>query len=446
MNNAEAIVNFPSGILEVISVSKSESIFPLWVEEPTFSNALGTVTFNGGIPNPGYSGSAGTLVTVTFRAKQAGTASVSLAGAAVRANDGLGTDILSGTSGAQIDIRAVTQTPVVPPTTPTTPATPVETPPVSSSGPLALRSPTHPSPDNWYPVVKPIVQWTLPSGVTQVQTVLDRDPKAGPRVTYRPAISEKVLEELDEGVWYFQIRYRDAEGWSDMSSYRIQIDSIAPNITSSEFVYDESAGIAYVQAPATDGGSGVDVYEIVIDGASPIRVAANEFMAAPYAIPITTSGVHRISVTAYDKANNSDVREGTISVPVPLQERAVWRIGKNDITVREAILWAFLVGILSVSLAFLALLLIVVHHHRKHKDGGRDRSRHVDTQKEFTILKRNIERDMKALEKLHADRTLDRDELELYHRTKQTLHDLDQYIQSDAAQRSESAEKNGSNK
>jgi len=37
INNADAVINFPSGLLEVVSVNKSGSIFSLWVEEPAFS-------------------------------------------------------------------------------------------------------------------------------------------------------------------------------------------------------------------------------------------------------------------------------------------------------------------------------------------------------------------------------------------------------------------------
>src|SRR3989338_11572558 len=35
INNAETTVNFPSGLLEIISISKSGSIFSLWVDEHT---------------------------------------------------------------------------------------------------------------------------------------------------------------------------------------------------------------------------------------------------------------------------------------------------------------------------------------------------------------------------------------------------------------------------
>src|SRR3989344_7191998 len=73
INNAEVIINFPASLLEVISISKSGSIFTLWVEEPVLSNSAGTVTFNGGLPTPGFNGTAGKLLDVVFRIRNSGT-------------------------------------------------------------------------------------------------------------------------------------------------------------------------------------------------------------------------------------------------------------------------------------------------------------------------------------------------------------------------------------
>jgi len=106
VNNAEGTILFPPDLLEVESINKSSSIFNLWIEEPEFSNYSGKISWNGGLPNPGFSGDGGEIMSVTFRAKSAGTASVMFSDPAVLANDGLGTNVLSGQSGAQITISA----------------------------------------------------------------------------------------------------------------------------------------------------------------------------------------------------------------------------------------------------------------------------------------------------------------------------------------------------
>ena len=122
INTAEGTLQFPSGILQALSLDKSSSIFSIWVEDPSFSNQTGQVSFSGGLPNPGYSGSGGTVLTISFRAKSAGTATLSLADAAVRANDGLGTDVLQSSGTLQLQIVAAPAEVAPPVAQPTAPA------------------------------------------------------------------------------------------------------------------------------------------------------------------------------------------------------------------------------------------------------------------------------------------------------------------------------------
>lgn len=94
VNMIEARIVFPTDKMEVINLSKVDSIINLWVEEPTYSNATGTIAFAGGLPTPGFRGRAGKLLTITFKVKDAGEALINIENAAVLANDGLGTDVL----------------------------------------------------------------------------------------------------------------------------------------------------------------------------------------------------------------------------------------------------------------------------------------------------------------------------------------------------------------
>lgn len=106
INNAEAKIIFPADLLEVVSISKGGSIFSLWVEEPAYSNVTGIITFNGGIPAPGFTGSYGTAISVVVKAKKTGQADLIFSDAAVRANDGLGTNVLNTKTGKTISIIA----------------------------------------------------------------------------------------------------------------------------------------------------------------------------------------------------------------------------------------------------------------------------------------------------------------------------------------------------
>ena len=106
INSADTIITYPINYLEVVSISKSGSIFSLWVEEPTFSNGSGTINLSGGLPTPGYNGTAGKIIGITFRLKTAGTASLVFSSASVRANDGYGTNVLLSASPASYNITA----------------------------------------------------------------------------------------------------------------------------------------------------------------------------------------------------------------------------------------------------------------------------------------------------------------------------------------------------
>ncbi len=110
INNAEGVLSYPVDLLEPISVSKSSSIFSLWVEEPKF-NGVGNVSFNGGLPTPGYTGSLGEIITIVYKAKKPGTASLIFSDSAIRENDGLGTNILSGYGNGSIIITEAPRLP-----------------------------------------------------------------------------------------------------------------------------------------------------------------------------------------------------------------------------------------------------------------------------------------------------------------------------------------------
>ena len=66
MNAASGVISFPADKLEVVSLSKTGSVFTLWVQEPSFSNSAGTINFEGIVLNPGFIGAAGKTPTIKF--------------------------------------------------------------------------------------------------------------------------------------------------------------------------------------------------------------------------------------------------------------------------------------------------------------------------------------------------------------------------------------------
>lgn len=124
MNAVSANLSFPADKLSVVSVSKSPSIITLWAQEPSFSNSAGTVSLEGVVPNPGFSGS-GRVATVVFRVKASGSATVALSQASVLANDGRGTNILTS---SPAHVLTLTSAAPVPAPTPAPASAPVPAP------------------------------------------------------------------------------------------------------------------------------------------------------------------------------------------------------------------------------------------------------------------------------------------------------------------------------
>src|SRR3989344_2524311 len=65
INAADGALIFDVDDLEIKSISKEGSAFTLWVQDPVFSNSLGTINFAGGKPSPGFIGAAGTVFNIT---------------------------------------------------------------------------------------------------------------------------------------------------------------------------------------------------------------------------------------------------------------------------------------------------------------------------------------------------------------------------------------------
>jgi hypothetical protein len=105
MNAASGVISFPSDKLEVTSLSKTSSIFSLWVQEPSFSNSNGTINFEGIVLNPGFTGPSGKIITITFKVKAAGQSFITFSSGSVLANDGQGTNILKSLGNAQFSLN-----------------------------------------------------------------------------------------------------------------------------------------------------------------------------------------------------------------------------------------------------------------------------------------------------------------------------------------------------
>lgn len=111
-NAVSGSINYPTDLLTLNSISKTNSIVNVWPVEPSYSNATGTVNLDGVILS-GYQGANGSVLTLFFRAKAPGNANIKFNNAQVLAHDGQGTPILSSSGQANFNILAsVPKTPV----------------------------------------------------------------------------------------------------------------------------------------------------------------------------------------------------------------------------------------------------------------------------------------------------------------------------------------------
>ena len=318
INNIESTVNFPSDLLEVISFSKSGSIFSLWVEEPSFSNGAGTLSFNGGLPTPGFNGTTGKVLSVVFRVKKAGSATVIFSSPAIRANDGYGTNVFR--TGAPALLNLVSEEKPLPspsaPSPSAVPGTP-KAPVISSS--------THPDSTKWYADNNPVFKWDLPSRVSEVTLVMSTRANSPPIISYIPPMSEKILTKVGDGTWYLNARFSNSAGLGPITSFKFNIDTRPPQkfeITSLN-QDDLTNPRPELLFESSDELSGLDHYEMKIGDGDWFTIAS-ELAGKPYKLPPQMPGTREISVKAFDRAGNSTSSNTKIVIkPVPIPKPVI---------------------------------------------------------------------------------------------------------------------------
>ena len=226
-NAVSSTVTYPQNLLSLIGISKAGSVVSLWPEEPHYSQESGSADFQGVILNPGYSGSAGTMLTLTFRAKAAGTAQLAFNNSSVLANDGQGTDILTGAYGTSFAVSGAS----APAPSVSAPAAPA---PSSPSGAPEITSTTYPDQNAWYTSLSGDFSWALPSGVKAIRLSYDSSANGTPSVAYTPAIAQKTISVDAPGIYYFHAQFKTAAGWGSVASYRFQVEAppAAPSVLS----------------------------------------------------------------------------------------------------------------------------------------------------------------------------------------------------------------------
>ncbi len=307
INSANATLEFDTSLVMVDSVSKSSSAFGLWAVEPTFSNSAGTISFEGGNTSP-ISGKK-QLLSISFKPLKEGSLTLSFKDGTVLAADGKGTNVLGDKLPSTFTITAASAPPPPPP---------------SSTGeglkPDApeILSGTHANPDQWYATTTVELTWENAIDVTAVRMELDKNPTTTPNTTVEPAVSDKEYLNVPQGENWFHLRLKNEAGWGGTTHRRILIDTTPPEPFSVTATPDATApDAAIVSFSATDSLSGIDRYEIVLQGGDTKKLKPTDIPSTGYMLTGLSAGAQNFKVYAYDKAGNKQESAGSVSVLGP---------------------------------------------------------------------------------------------------------------------------------
>jgi hypothetical protein len=255
-----------------------------------------------------------------------GSTDITFVSGGILANDGYGTNILSSLGKATYSISPGVITP-----TPIPGEREISVPTVSR---VNVTSQTHPDSSKWYSNNNPLFKWDVPSGVSEVISVLSRRANSPPIISYSPPISEKLLTDLGEGEWYLNARFRTSAGLGPITSFKFNIDTQVPlpfSITRLD-TDDPTNPRPELLFESSDITSGIDHYEFVVNDTEPIVISVSD-AGRSYVMPLQTPGEKNLEIKAFDRAGNSTLALLTVkveSIDVPHLNRVSEKVREGE--------------------------------------------------------------------------------------------------------------------
>ena len=404
MNAVSFKISYPEDLLKFVSLSKTGTIINLWVQEPKGGN--GEVSAEGVVLNPGFAGTRGKILNITFKALNSGKADISFVSGAVLANDGFGTNILKNMKGGSYNIRKIS----------------IEKPSISYLSTPKITSPTHPDQEKWYNNNDPVFEWELPEGVVEVRLSYSEKPKALPIYRYSPPISQKKLENVKDGAYYFNVQFIGKGVKSDIARYKFNIDTKKPNLEEFLLVFTNHNSIK-LNIKAKDELSGIEKIEAYLDNnlilstsSDSLEIEANNLQP----------GTHILRAEISDKAGNLTTKEETLNVPTPEK-----KIEKEVIVQKDYTLYYILLFILMLLIIIILFIYILKHRmediHKEIKKGKSINQKEV-LKIDLSNLLKNLRSNIQELDKNVSSAEEDTKKA-LYQEAKNILEEAEKKIE-----------------
>jgi len=404
MNAVSFRISYPEDLLRFVSLSKSGTIINLWVQEP--KGGGGEVIAEGVVLNPGFIGSKGKIVNITFKALKPGTANLRFVSGSILANDGFGTNILKDMKGGSYVIRERI----------------FEKPKVSYLPTPNIFSPTHPDQEKWYNNNNPIFEWRVPEGVVEVRLLYDKNPDAIPTVSYSPPISRRELRNIPDGSYYFSVQFIGEGNQSNIGRFKFNIDTQPPLFEEFSLNIHDTNSIKF-KIKAKDELSGIDKIDIYLDNNLTLSTSSEIFEDVIQNLMV---GKHIFKAIIFDKAGNSLVKEEIINIPQPLTKKEI-------VVQKDYILYLILAFIFIFILILILVLILVIYliKHRLdilHKEIKKEKLENIKTDLR-KHLKETIQDLRHNISLLDEDPNLSQKEKQFYQELKNILEESEQKIE-----------------
>lgn len=299
-NAVEGQLSYDPKVITVTSTSHEGSLINSWTEEPSVDAENGVISFGGMLATSTMLDHSLILV-LHFRPLRAGDVRVHFEnGTIVHAADGTGGNILTGFGDGRYSVN-----PKILSGEFESSSSQGEVLGVSTGTPMvAITSRTHPSQDAWYSASSSIFVFQALPNVTRLRLGFDKKENGEARVIYNSVITEKKIDNLEDGTWYLHLSASDSNARVFETNYRVNIDRTPPeNFTVNEVTRTDNTDPNLIfNIHATDTPSGVDHYTFRIDDQEPldwIDDGGHQFRHTTL-----LRGTHELTVSVFDKAGN----------------------------------------------------------------------------------------------------------------------------------------------